>query len=40
MASSFTTLGCGGSERFKSNTLKKGKGNHYGSVLTLLIVDV
>lgn len=30
VASSFTSLGCGGPERFRSNTLKRGKGNHYG----------
>ena len=33
-ATAFTTLGCGGSDRFKSNLLKKGKGNHYGWVQT------
>ena len=33
-ATAFTALGCGGSERFKSNLLKKGKGNHYGWVQT------
>ena len=31
-ATAFTALGCGGSDRFKSNLLKKGKGNHYGWV--------
>merc|ERR1712029_369840 len=30
LASSITTLGCGGSDRFRKNALKKGKGNHYG----------
>jgi len=32
LASAATTLGCGGSEKFKKNTLKQSKGNHYGDL--------
>jgi len=32
LASNVTTLGCGGSEKFKKNSLKQSKGNHYGDL--------
>jgi len=32
IASAATTLGCGGSEKFKKNSLKQSKGNHYGDL--------
>jgi len=32
LASAATTLGCGGSEKFKKNTLKQGKKSHYGDL--------
>eukprot|EP00092_Neocalanus_flemingeri_P067438 GFUD01082319.1.p1 GENE.GFUD01082319.1~~GFUD01082319.1.p1 ORF type:complete len:634 (-),score=187.67 GFUD01082319.1:90-1991(-) len=32
LVSEATSLGCGGSEKFKKNTLKQSKGNHYGDL--------
>jgi len=37
LASAATTLGCGGSEKFKKNTLKQSKGNHYGDLRAKLV---